>query len=302
MNYDSFLTPLFFRKLQQLKIHTRRAASGQNQGAHSSLRRGHGLEFADFVPYAPGMDFRHIDWNALARTDRLFVRQFREERDLNVVVLLDTSASMNYPPSASDHNKLEFAKGITLALAYIALADGDTVRVIDLARVRGKKGMSPAYRNPKSLSRIVQFLKDAEPAQEVDISTAIRHAIAGQKLPGKCFLVSDFLYEEEKQIEVLDILRGKSFDVAAVRILSPEELSLAGVGSQSAVRDIETGEELEIGITPGLVKEYKRVLADHLASLERYCARNRVEYILLSSDESLESAVLKKLPAVGILH
>ncbi len=302
MNYDSFLTPLFFRKLQQLKIHTRRAASGQNQGGHSSLRRGHGLEFADFVPYAPGMDFRHIDWNALARTDRLFVRQFREERDLNVVVLLDTSGSMNYPPSASEHNKLEFAKGIALALAYIALADGDTVRVIDLARIRSKKGMSPAYRNPKSLSRIVQFLKDAEPAQEVDISTAIRHAIAGQKLPGKCFLVSDFLYEEEKQIEVLDILRGKSFDVAAVRILSPEELSLAGVGSQSAVRDIETGEELEIGITPGLVKEYKRVLADHLASLERYCARNRVEYILLSSDESLESAVLKKLPAVGILH
>lgn len=162
--------------------------------------------------------------------------------------------------------------------------------------------MSPAYRNPKSLSRIVQFLKDAEPAQEIDTLTAIRHAIAGQKLPGKCFLVSDFLYEEDKQIEVLDILRGKVLMWLPCASFPLKELSLAGVGSQSAVRDIETGEELEIGITPGLVKEYKRVLADHLASLERYCARNRVEYILLSSDESLESAVLKKLPAVGILH
>ena len=90
-------SPSFFKRLQQLKIHTRRTFLGSRQGGHLSLRRGHGLEFADYRLYTSGDDFRHIDWGIYGRTDRLYVKQFREEQDLNVFFLIDASQSMDFP-------------------------------------------------------------------------------------------------------------------------------------------------------------------------------------------------------------
>ena len=128
---NSPFTDDFFRRLQSLKIHTRRAFLGSRQGAHSSIRKGHGLEFSDFRPYAKGDDFRHIDWAVYGRTDRLYVRQFREEQDLNVVIAIDTSASMGHPEG---EKKFEMAKNLALALSYIALTDGDTISMVLLGQ------------------------------------------------------------------------------------------------------------------------------------------------------------------------
>jgi len=90
-------SPSFYRRLQQLKIRTRRSFLGSRQGSHLSPRKGQGLEFSEFRPYTPGDDYRYIDWGVYGRTDRVFIRQYREEQDLNVMVMLDASASMAYP-------------------------------------------------------------------------------------------------------------------------------------------------------------------------------------------------------------
>jgi len=82
----SIFTPGFFRRLQQLKIQTRRSYLGSRSGSHISKRRGHGLEFSDYRTYVPGDDFRHIDWGVYGRTDRLYVKEFREEQELQVLL------------------------------------------------------------------------------------------------------------------------------------------------------------------------------------------------------------------------
>ena len=143
-------TPQFYRRLQQLKIRTRRAYLGNRQGGHVSMRKGFGMEFADYKLYTMGDDFRNIDWGAFARSDRLYIKQFREDRDLNVMFLIDGSASMagssvgaNYyspsatPPRANNNSplrkndsespKFDFCRALALALGYVALTDGDTV-------------------------------------------------------------------------------------------------------------------------------------------------------------------------------
>ena len=98
MELNEPFTPSFFRRLQQLKIRTRRALLGSRQGTHLSQRRGQGLEFADYRPYTAGDDYRHIDGGIYGRTHRLYVRELRAEHDLNVLVCLDASLSMAYPP------------------------------------------------------------------------------------------------------------------------------------------------------------------------------------------------------------
>src|ERR1700730_17623977 len=117
-------TPEFIARLEQLRIKTRREYAGLGKGGHLSPRRGSSLEFNDYRHYALGDDFRYIDWGLYGRTDKLYIKLFKEEEDLLTYVFLDASASMAYP--AADR-KFEAAVAIALALAYVALTAGDRV-------------------------------------------------------------------------------------------------------------------------------------------------------------------------------
>ena len=87
----------FLARLEQLRIKTRREYAGQGKGSHLSPRRGSSLEFADFRHYAPGDDFRYIDWSLYGRSDKLYIKLFKEEEDLLTYIFVDASASMGYP-------------------------------------------------------------------------------------------------------------------------------------------------------------------------------------------------------------
>src|SRR5271157_963927 len=123
-------TSEFLARLEQLRVKTRREYMGQGKGSHLSPRRGSSLEFADFRHYTPGDDFRYIDWSLYGRSDKLYIKLFKEEEDLLTYIFIDASASMGYP--AADR-KFESAVAIGLALAYVALSSGDRVMIRLLA-------------------------------------------------------------------------------------------------------------------------------------------------------------------------
>jgi uncharacterized protein (DUF58 family) len=285
-------SPVFFRRLQQLKIHTRRSFLGSRQGMHLSKRKGQGLEFADFRAYTPGDDYRHIDWGVYGRTDRVYVRQFREEQDLNVLVILDCSRSMGV---SKDQQKFEFASNIALALGYVALTDGDTVTISLL----GQKN-SPRFSGPKSLSLATAFIKEAKAEYVFDLKTELRAACSRHKIPGKCFLISDFLIDHESLFPALDVLRYRNFEISLIQILAPSELNLEIETGLTAL-DAETGEKLELILDSSSKKEYEKALALHTKTIEEYALRYGITHILLSSEEDLSSTILTKFPEAGIL-
>jgi len=285
-------TPSFFKKLQQLRIRTRKALLGSRQGSHISKRRGHGLEFADYRQYTAGDDYRHIDWGVFGRTDRVYVREFRAEQDLNVLVILDASASMAFPEGA---DKFELSRNLALSLGYVALSDGDTVSFA----VLGKK-MTPKYVGPRALSRIVKELRSIEPAGSVNIVSEVRAAAARQKLPARCFFISDFLFDTEAQIEALDHLRARNFDISVIQVLAPSEIHLDAELAGMLV-DSETGETLEVALDKASQREYAVKLAEHVENLERYCRRFGIGHVLLSSDEDLVDIVLTRFPDAALL-
>src|SRR6266446_4450207 len=111
----------FLKKLEYLSLISRRVFRGQILAQRRTMQLGGGIEFADHREYTYGDDFRYLDWNLYARHNQLLLKRFQEEEDLHVYLLLDCSRSMAFgkPP------KFDFARQVTAALGYIALADLD---------------------------------------------------------------------------------------------------------------------------------------------------------------------------------
>src|SRR5579862_4757432 len=123
-------TPDFLAHLEHLRVKNRREYAGMGKGAHLSPKRGSSLEFSDFRHYSTGDDFRYIDWGLYGRTDKVYIKLFKEEEDLLTYVFLDASASMAYP---GNDRKFHAAVLTALALSYVALASGDRVMLRVLA-------------------------------------------------------------------------------------------------------------------------------------------------------------------------
>ena len=149
--------------------------------------------------------------------------------------------------------------------------------------------------------RAAELLRKAEPKGAVDIVAEVRAALSNHKLPGKCFFISDFLFETERQIECLDMIRGYNFDLAVVHTLAPSELRLELPESSLLAVDAENGEVVELALGDSSRQEYARFLSAHIRQLEKYCAQHGVSYVLISADEPLEDVVLTRFPAAGIL-
>ena len=135
----------FLKKLEYLHVVSKRAFAGQNRADRLTPKRGRGLEFADHRPYAPGDDFRHIDWKAYKRLNRLLLRLFDEERDLPIYLMLDASRSMAEPA------KFDMARRIAAALCYIGLAHLDRLTILPFgARPRRTRRRRAAARDGSS--------------------------------------------------------------------------------------------------------------------------------------------------------
>ena len=183
----------FLRKLERLSVMSRRAMSGQLQGERRSPKRGQSVEFADFRPYAPGDDFRRIDWNAYARLERFFLKLFVEEEDLTVHILVDVSQSMDW----GQPNKLEYALKTAGAVGYIALAGLDRVTVTAIGAANAKNGSSNTFaphRGKQSANALFSFLESYLPPNDfagTSRSFSLQSYAARSHQPGPLILVSD---------------------------------------------------------------------------------------------------------------
>src|SRR5499427_11159628 len=142
MSINSLIDPTLMKKLEALRIQVRRAFPGVTRGERRSPRHGASVEFADFRKYEAGDDFRHVDWNIYARLERLMLRQFVEEEDLRIDILIDCSASMDFGEPLT---KFDYERRAAAALAFLANDSHDRVGVAGFddgitSRLRAKRG------------------------------------------------------------------------------------------------------------------------------------------------------------------
>ena len=273
----------FLKKLEYLHVVSKRAFAGQNRADRLTPKRGRGLEFADHRQYAPGDDFRHIDWKAYKRLNRLLLRLFDEERDLPIYLMLDVSRSMAEPA------KFDMARRIAAALCYIGLAHLDRLTILPFGR--SLRPESSPGRGKGRIFRVFDLLDRMEPAGPTDLRQSFKEFAARARQTGLTVIISDFL--DPGGFEAgLKILRTLGHDVFVVHIASERDRD-PGVYGDVRFVDAETGDEREIEVTPRLASAYVEAWLAHAAELEHFCGRYDIGYVRADAERPFEDVILK---------
>lgn len=287
------------RRLERLALSPRRPVAGGLGGEHRSRAQAMSTDFVDYRPYLPGDDLRQLDWNAYGRLDELFVKLTEARERLPLYLLLDCSASMG----TGEPNKLDLARQLAAALGFVALARNDTLELVRLG------GRGPAARSLRGKQRFREHLAALGALEaagqlglDVEIEGSWRSNPVGQALrqrSGQAVLISDLLQPDGYQ-KTLEALGGAGLQLSVVQLLSPQELEPAP-GGDYELQDVESGEKVQVGMSPQAVETYQTRLADWCASVERYCSRRGLPYVLVRTDQPLEWVVLVRLRQAGIL-
>jgi uncharacterized protein (DUF58 family) len=285
----------FLRKLDRLAIAARRAMAGTMQGERRSRKRGQSVEFADFRPYAPGDDFRRIDWNAYARLERFFLKLFVEEEDLTVHLLVDTSKSMDW----GEPNKLRYSLRAAGALGYVALGGLDRVTVTAVGNGNGRgSGYFPPHRGKQQAAALFAFLQGLAAGGSTPLGPRLRAYAAESVQPGPLLLFSDLL--DDGWADGLRALASRGFEVSVLHTLSPDEVSPEIAGDLKLV-DVETGAGVDITADYDLVQRYKEGLAGWLEELRRFCGARGMHYVPIETSLPFEELVFAVLRTRGVL-
>src|SRR5437899_2165936 len=179
----------FLKKLEYLSLVSKRVFRGTLLAQRRTMQLGGGIEFADHREYTAGDDFRYLDWNLYARHEELLLKRFQEEEDLHVYLLLDCSRSMNFGAPS----KFDFARQVTAALAYIALADLDRIAVVAFAG--DIVADFPLTRGKGRILALLKFLENL-PAQgrDTDLTRVAKGFVHRNQRRGLALAVSDLYH------------------------------------------------------------------------------------------------------------
>ncbi len=290
-------TAPFLARLETLRIRTRRRFLGSRPGGHLSLRRGAGLEFADYRPYTPGDDPRSIDWKLYSRTDRPYIKLSQEEEELYTSLFLDLSASMTYPEQGG---KEAAARALALALAYVVLANDDAVQLHVLSGATNGHA-TPFFRGRSRLFDLATFLQQRHAQGKVDPPSALAQQLRTLHRPGKAIWISDFLFPLEIVQAGMQLLRSADFDIALIQVISREELDPPLRPAGARMVDSETRAAALVRFDTQAKKEYLRRFDLHNRSLRSSCHQAGAHYAQFVTDHDLQHFILRELPALRIL-
>ena len=291
-------TPLldadFITRLEQLEIVSRKIHASRQKGERRSRRKGESAEFADYRNYVVGDDLRHIDWNIYARLDRLFLKLFLEEEELNVSILLDVSKSMEYGEPA----KALYAKRVAAAMAYIGLCNYDRVGVY--AYNDRLVGRQLGIRGRRMLPQLLSFLEKLPVEGRSHLAVAAKAFALRHTSKGVVLVLSDFL-DKGGYAEGLRYLIGRQLDIYVLQVLSPQELSPDLTGDLKLV-DCEDEDVAEITVSKMLLDRYKANLEAYCGSLRDYCMQRGVTYLMTPTTHPFEGLVLNYLRGRGLVR
>jgi len=284
--------PSFQAALERLALAARRPARGRYLGDTRSRLRGRALEFADYRPYVPGDDPRLVDWRTYARLDRLYLKQYEEERARTLTLLLDASASLNWGDGAE--HKGRYARGLAAALAWVALSRHEPVRSYLLHD--GTAVPLPPAATRSQAAVLFQRLSAVVEGGRTGLAAAVRAASPGLA-PGPTVLLSDLL--DATWAEALDALAASGEGIV-LQVLAPAEWE-PPLGEEVELEDAETGDLRPSRLSPAELAAYRERLREFLGRVRAQCQRLGLLHVALCTATPLREAALRQLPAAGVL-
>jgi len=274
------ITAEFLDQLSRFSLIVHKRVTSNYAGSRRSITQGRGIMFKDHRMYAPGDDFRSIDWKLFARTDDLYIKNFEEDRNIIVHIIIDNSASMNF--GSSNMTKFDYASMIGIGFAYLSLRENGKFQFATFS------DQLTVFSSKKSRSQImvmIDYLNDLKKGKESDFKDCMmkyRKFIQSRSL---VIIISDFMYDIE-QIKVPLYLFG-GHNIKLVQVLDPLEVDLKGIEGDYNLQDLETNQIFRTYISPKLKNNYKNKLHEHNSKIKDVCNKLGVEFYSLHTNRAI---------------
>ena len=285
----SFLDPHALARLAAVPLFARRAMVGSVSGMHASPHRGASVEFAEYRRYVPGDDLRRLDWRAYGRTDRYYVKEFEADTNLRLCLVIDTSGSMGFGSTAL--TKLQYARRIAGALAYLAIQQGDAVGLTCIANEIVQQ--IPARRTPSHLRGILDVLEHAQPHGPTELISCLHEFAETNTQRALVIVVSDLFVDPLPLRTAIDHLRFRKHDIALFQLLDPQEVSF-DFHRPTRFVDLE-GDTALLADPSEIGDRYLQALSEHLEAINHIVLESAVDYQKIVINEDYEQALFRFL-------
>lgn len=289
----------FLQKLEQIDFYIRQTMKGMLSGERRSAKEGSSIEWMDYSEYAPGDDYRRVDWNLAARFDKLYIKHFVGEIQTETHIYLDMSESMDW---ADEGKKSLMALRLAAAMAYLSVSHADRA---SFSLLRGGKceRLCGSVVGRTGFFRAAPLLDGLEFGGDTDIGKAV----CSDSMPGAdhglSILISDLLTDSDWR-HAVDWLLSHHRQVMVIQVLAPEEVSPA-YGGYLSLLDAERQDEtarLNHHIDRHSMEQYKRTFAAWQAEIASFCASRNAAFLSVVSDEKLEDVFLTRGAAAGVIR
>lgn len=287
-----YLDPETVSGLGRLDLIARLVVEGFITGLHQSPYHGFSVEFSEHRPYMPGDPLRDLDWRALAKTDRLYVKRYEEETNLKAYLLLDVSGSMAFQGSGAI-SKFRYCCCLTAALAYLMLRQRDAVGLMLF------RDQALSYVQPRSVQShlhvLLTQLAQVEPKANTRMSPVLHNLAERLSRRGLVVVISDFLDNPDEVLSSLRHFRHRGHEVIALHVLDPRERDLDFRRGDTHFVDLENPEE-QLQTQPWhMQSEYQSLMGDLLATYRLGCAEAEVDYTLIDTSTPFDVALSRYL-------
>lgn len=297
---SAYLNDEFFSRLETLALNLRADLSGYFGGKHFVRSYGQTVEFADYREYQLGDDIRRIDWNLYSRFEKYFIRLFTDERQMDVQIFLDCSASMG----KENRGKAAYAVSVAAALGFLSVHNMDKVsfKLIKESSVEDPFG---TIIGKNTFFRAISILENIDFSEDADISEAVTSCVNTGSNNGLSVIISDFLTRKDWK-KAIDYLTYKKRQVLVLQLLSPDEVDPAYSGRVNLI-DVESGDigdprNMKLRITRSLQLAYQEALRDLKADIKSFCTSRGADFISVTTDKPIERMLFGELLKAGIME
>jgi len=285
----------FMKKLENLSLRFSNSVSNVYTGGRRSNASGSTVEFSNFREYIQGDDFRRIDWNAYARFEKFFIKLFLDEKQLNVRLFTDISASMNF----GEPTKHFAAMRLAAALGYVSFRVRDNVEIFGLHNGECSS-ISGRLTSSSSFYSALEKMEDLVPDGETNLEKAIKDCRGIHSGDGVSIVISDLMSENDYKA-ALDYLLYHKQQTILIHVLSKDETEPALEGALRLC-DSENDSYCEVIANSDTLKCYKDALDAYLAEIKAYCMQRGITYLPVMSDENIDTVLLDRGYRAGILQ
>ena len=285
-----------FDSLSRLQLQMSHKSSLNMSGNRKSVQKGISAEFSDFREYMPGDDLRRMDWNVYARLDKLYIREYMEEKEAVVSVLIDTSASMDYGAKS----KAELAADLAAVVSFLALNHMDRLLLYDMKDM--SRGLSVGG-GRNAFAKAACWLEKLSFSGEINmLSAAKQMQLRG---PGVTVIISDFLHPDmleegkagygyEKLLQYLSYCKQRP---VILHTLASEELHISLTGALNLI-DAENGSKLRLTVDGAAIDRYDRELCRLTERMKRGCRAGRGAYVLCDTGRDRGQLIFQDLRVI----